>query len=92
MHGEYKIEIEDRPIDDRSKAICVERLDSIEQYTFEIVDGELLYQGPMNADEWMWTEVPDKARRIAEEHFGKELVGDTDDLKKRRKQFGVGSE
>jgi hypothetical protein len=80
----YQIERENRPIDDPSKAITVERSDSAEQYMFELVDGELLYQGPMNTGEDTWEQVPAGPRAVAEDHFGTELVGDTDDLQKRR--------
>lgn len=83
----FQIEIEDRPIDDRSKAICVERTGSIEQYLFEVHAGELLYQGPMNANEFTWTEVPNGAKKVAEDHFELELSGDTDHLKEIRRSM-----
>ncbi|WP_336328504.1 hypothetical protein [Halovenus sp. HT40] len=82
--GDYEIEIEDRPTDDRSKAICIERADLEEQFTFEVQDGSLLYQGPMNADAMTWTEVPDGIRELAEGHFGTKLTADTEDLIQRR--------
>lgn len=82
--GDYEIQIEDRPIDDRSEAISIECVNSEEQFTFEVQDGSLLYQGPMNADAATWMEVPDSARELAEEHFGTKLTGDTEDLKQRR--------
>ena len=80
----YQIERENRPIDDPCNAITVERTDSAEQYMFELHDGRLLYQGPMNTEEDTWDEVPAGARTVAEHHFETELVGDTDDLQNRR--------
>ena len=63
----------------------IERQDTIEQYLFRLDDGDLLYQGPMNnGDGWTWDKIPDDARRFAEDHFGAELAGDTDDLEEIR--------
>jgi hypothetical protein len=71
--------------DDGVQRLHIERQDTIEQYLFRLDDGDLLYQGPMNnGDGWTWDEIPDDAREFAEDHFGAELAGDTDDLKEIR--------
>lgn len=71
--------------EDGVQRLHIERENTIEQYLFRFVDGEVLYQGPMNNGEgWTWEEIPDDARKFAEGHFEAELTGDTDELKEIR--------
>ena len=58
-------------------------------YVFHLAEDGLRYNGPVNATEMVYDDVPEGVVKLAEEQTGEELVGDTEELREQRLKYGL---